>query len=146
MARTRCIGCWRRCGCWRAAEPDARAPDRDDMQREDDRMTASTPRPGERFTDWLKVQAEPAFGAAVGHRFARDLADGTIPPQVFRRYLVQDYSFLDHFIRLLDAALAPTPEAAARERYTAFRSEEHTSELQSLMRISYAVFCLKKKN
>src|SRR3546814_12640759 len=32
--------------------------------------------------------------------------------------------------------------AAARERD---RSEEHTSELQSLMRISYAVFCLKKK-
>src|SRR3546814_2502224 len=32
-------------------------------------------------------------------------------------------------------------EIAQRER-----SEEHTSELQSLMRISYAVFCLKKKN
>src|SRR3546814_643573 len=32
------------------------------------------------------------------------------------------------------------PDAAPR------RSEEHTSELQSLMRISYAVFCLKKKN
>src|SRR3546814_9287570 len=29
---------------------------------------------------------------------------------------------------------------------TELRSEEHTSELQSLMRISYAVFCLKKKN
>src|SRR3546814_3633554 len=29
---------------------------------------------------------------------------------------------------------------------TTARSEEHTSELQSLMRISYAVFCLKKKN
>src|SRR3546814_5145173 len=29
---------------------------------------------------------------------------------------------------------------------TSERSEEHTSELQSLMRISYAVFCLKKKN
>src|SRR3546814_3358666 len=29
---------------------------------------------------------------------------------------------------------------------TRFRSEEHTSELQSLMRISYAVFCLKQKN
>src|SRR3546814_4952136 len=29
--------------------------------------------------------------------------------------------------------------------YEDFRSEEHTSELQSLMRISYAVFCLKKK-
>src|SRR3546814_6485230 len=31
-------------------------------------------------------------------------------------------------------------------RLVALRSEEHTSELQSLMRISYAVFCLKKKN
>src|SRR3546814_5054537 len=30
-------------------------------------------------------------------------------------------------------------------RFFARRSEEHTSELQSLMRISYAVFCLKKK-
>src|SRR3546814_1664637 len=30
--------------------------------------------------------------------------------------------------------------------HCAGRSEEHTSELQSLMRISYAVFCLKKKN
>src|SRR3546814_7853812 len=33
-----------------------------------------------------------------------------------------------------------------REREVLDRSEEHTSELQSLMRISYAVFCLKKKN
>src|SRR3546814_3236717 len=31
------------------------------------------------------------------------------------------------------------------ERFDGMRSEEHTSELQSLMRISYAVFCLKKK-
>src|SRR3546814_5068541 len=43
-----------------------------------------------------------------------------------------------------------TIESAAStvERWTAIvtvRSEEHTSELQSLMRISYAVFCLKKK-
>src|SRR3546814_2808967 len=30
--------------------------------------------------------------------------------------------------------------------FETFRSEEHTSELQSLMRISYAVFCLKKKH
>src|SRR3546814_2516361 len=33
-----------------------------------------------------------------------------------------------------------------RHRFQTLRSEEHTSELQSLMRISYAVFCLKKKN
>src|SRR3546814_10680032 len=32
------------------------------------------------------------------------------------------------------------------QSYIVLRSEEHTSELQSLMRISYAVFCLKKNN
>src|SRR3546814_8261956 len=36
-------------------------------------------------------------------------------------------------------------EFAGNTSYDAVRSEEHTSELQSLMRISYAVFCLKKK-
>src|SRR3546814_14685534 len=35
--------------------------------------------------------------------------------------------------------------ARQAEHLVRFRSEEHTSELQSLMRISYAVFCLKKK-
>src|SRR3546814_5605021 len=40
-----------------------------------------------------------------------------------------------------DAALAKKLEAIA---FPGLRSEEHTSELQSLMRISYAVFCLKK--
>src|SRR3546814_3794750 len=35
--------------------------------------------------------------------------------------------------------------ATASAAHAEYRSEEHTSELQSLMRISYAVFCLKKK-
>src|SRR3546814_1970883 len=38
------------------------------------------------------------------------------------------------------------PRSRYRPALHALRSEEHTSELQSLMRISYAVFCLKKKN
>src|SRR3546814_5548066 len=38
------------------------------------------------------------------------------------------------------------PVSAADWESSMTRSEEHTSELQSLMRISYAVFCLKKKN
>src|SRR3546814_2806557 len=43
--------------------------------------------------------------------------------------------------------LKPEPENVAPgfARRSGIRSEEHTSELQSLMRISYAVFCLKKK-
>src|SRR3546814_5397706 len=37
-------------------------------------------------------------------------------------------------------------DSAGQAALTGDRSEEHTSELQSLMRTSYAVFCLKKKN
>src|SRR3546814_5118862 len=48
---------------------------------------------------------------------------------------------IDHGTNIAVAALVD----AARHQQ-GFRSEEHTSELQSLMRISYAVFCLKKKN
>src|SRR3546814_17331846 len=40
---------------------------------------------------------------------------------------------------------SPASCARCRRRGCARRSEEHTSELQSLMRISYAAFCLKKK-
>src|SRR3546814_7378216 len=54
---------------------------------------------------------------------------------------------------MLSAHLDPASEATGLEPDAIFeiigdhwqRSEEHTSELQSLMRISYAVFCLKKK-
>src|SRR3546814_1407044 len=46
---------------------------------------------------------------------------------------------------LLGAQVAELDRFRANSRRLC-RSEEHTSELQSLMRISYAVFCLKKKN
>src|SRR3546814_3458249 len=61
-------------------------------------------------------------------------------------------------LTMFEARAGPTAAAIPRSarRYAARRlrprrgwsgrSEEHTSELQSLMRISYAVFCLKKKN
>src|SRR3546814_1469866 len=45
-----------------------------------------------------------------------------------------------------DTTPAPARREPSRRCRPLARSEEHTSELQSLMRISYAVFCLKKKN
>src|SRR3546814_8257710 len=39
----------------------------------------------------------------------------------------------------------PTSRGSTAQAMASFRSEEHTSELQSLMRISYAVFCLEQK-
>src|SRR3546814_3349565 len=58
-----------------------------------------------------------------------------------------DFHIVRQYPRPLDCEIAIQAyilQAAARS-YVQSRSEEHTSELQSLMRISYAVFCLKKK-
>src|SRR3546814_1539272 len=63
---------------------------------------------------------------------------------------VRHYMFYNGLTRF-DSNMVPQLELAERIETTdatlwVIRSEEHTSELQSLMRISYAVFCLKKKN
>src|SRR3546814_1073730 len=49
-------------------------------------------------------------------------------------------------LEVQDLKIADNVLQEGRALIIAIRSEEHTSELQSLMRISYAVFCLKKKN
>src|SRR3546814_3062345 len=67
---------------------------------------------------------------ALGQRFARVLVD---------EFQDTDPLQTEIFWRLCGE---PVDDDADWNR---FRSEEHTSELQSLMRISYAVFCLKKK-
>src|SRR3546814_9682843 len=57
-------------------------------------------------------------------------------------YMCANMSVSGHPARSSSARWGRKPS----HRIPARRSEEHTSELQSLMRISYAVFCLKKKN
>src|SRR3546814_3464464 len=70
--------------------------------------------------------------------------------RLFRAYLKGDIAVI--MAEANDIAGVTDPAAAERlkqrlidERNRVMRSEEHTSELQSLMRISYAVFCLKNK-
>src|SRR3546814_3135533 len=64
-----------------------------------------------------------------------------VPPESVgntRQILISDQAGRSNLlVRLTEAGIPFNPEDS--------RSEEHTSELQSLMRISYAVFCLKKK-
>src|SRR3546814_8995599 len=65
---------------------------------------------------------------------------------LFRSYFISRIAFTAASMR----ATSTLPSAIDFARYSmntapCRRSEEHTSELQSLMRISYAVFCLKKK-
>src|SRR3546814_10532914 len=49
------------------------------------------------------------------------------------------------YLRIRNIAEHACTTTGSEDPFTHARSEEHTSELQSLMRISYAVFCLKKK-
>src|SRR3546814_5800154 len=78
----------------------------------------------------------PDTGPGIGvtcFEFARSGGPMSVNPHIFR---------LTELHRRLDDAVR---REARRRGGDPFRSEEHTSELQSLMRISYAVFCLKKK-
>src|SRR3546814_9549337 len=79
----------------------------------------------------------PVLGAeVVGLDLSRPVDDAD-----FAR--VRDAFHANGLLVFRDQSLSPDQQIAFSRR---FRSEEHTSELQSLMRISYAVFCLKKKN
>src|SRR5881409_2025344 len=64
------------------------------------------------------------------------------PPRSTRATTLFPYTTL---FRSLPGAGAPNPHCASFRRNVDWRSEEHTSELQSQSHISYAVFCLKKK-
>src|SRR3546814_7702099 len=104
------------------------------------------------------------YGLALGHAFqiADDVLDYSADEAALGKHLGDDLAEGKATLPLIHAMAHS--DAATRERLRAIiehgdvdalpeviaaihaqRSEEHTSELQSLMRISYAVFCLKKK-
>src|SRR3546814_3367235 len=83
--------------------------------------------------------ARGQFGEATGHSLFKRLADLAD----HRRVAIPQN--LRHRAKAVREARAAFVEDQRRPHRRDFRSEEHTSELQSLMRISYAVFCLKKK-
>src|SRR3546814_10583378 len=88
----------------------------------------------------LSVQSGHVMGPFVGIAQASDYAAAAVA--------ARSGSFLNRSwkisgAQLLSRTCTSAPPSASLPRLT--RSEEHTSELQSLMRISYAVFCLKKK-
>src|SRR3546814_5405638 len=67
-------------------------------------------------------------------------------PQKNRRQRPAFAHYVVQYRALLRLNRWPPPRRRGDQALWIWRSEEHTSELQSLMRISYAVFCLKKKN
>src|SRR3546814_6289549 len=87
-----------------------------------------------------------AAAVLIGHRPQRRPRADIIPADIDRQH-GGAIGFLHH--RVIDRAGRAIGKSLGAQPHkidiVACRSEEHTSELQSLMRISYAVFCLKKK-
>src|SRR3546814_10593744 len=96
--------------------------------------------------EWLDKLEYIPFLRDIGQHFSvnRMLSFDSVKLRLDRE---QSLSFLEFNYMILQAYdfLELSRRAACRLQMGG-RSEEHTSELQSLMRISYAVFCLKKKN
>ena len=65
-----------------------------------------------RPTEMLKQSVLADWEAATDHVFCRELADGSLPLDKMRWYLVQDYKFIDQFVRLLATAIAHAPTLA----------------------------------
>src|SRR3546814_4277366 len=85
--------------------------------------------------------------AALTCAFLRDYRL-PLPAKVEQRDIAAAIATIDRKLahhRAKRAALDALFQTTLHQLMTGQRSEEHTSELQSLMRISYAVFCLKKK-
>jgi thiaminase/transcriptional activator TenA len=66
----------------------------------------------------LRAEATPLRAACRQHPFVRGIGDGTLPPEVFERWVRQDWLYLKGYVDVLRRAAeaAPTPEAAARWR------------------------------
>src|SRR3546814_6565526 len=93
------------------------------------------------------VPGGPANTAAVPLEAGFDRAqlihpEAMVPPTLWLCSKDADMVTGQRFLAVKWDPNLPSEQAAANSS----RSEEHTSELQSLMRISYAVFCLKNKN
>src|SRR3546814_1640407 len=97
----------------------------------------------EELRGWIRLSLEPGLGPAQARNL---LAAIGLPQQIYDLSAGSLGKFVPTDLAR-QLARAPTEElqAAIARVLDWLRSEEHTSELQSLMRISYAVFCLKKK-
>lgn len=77
-------------------------------------------RADERFTEWARARAEPSWSRATEHRFTEELRDDTLADEVFRRYLVQDYAFLETLVGAFGHAVGTAPTMAAKSRLADF--------------------------
>ncbi|WP_251341480.1 TenA family protein [Haloplanus halophilus] len=73
-----------------------------------------------RPTDWLRERSEPDWTAAVDGRFVRELAAGDLSDDAFRRYLEQDFAFVETLVGTFGHAVGEAPSMAAKARLVGF--------------------------
>src|SRR3546814_8464187 len=103
------------------------------------RVRTYSPKASEITRKWFVIDAEDLVLGRLSTEAARILRGKHKP--VYAPHLDMG----DHVIVVNAEKVVLTANKAEQKMVYRHRSEEHTSELQSLMRISYAVFCLKKK-
>jgi thiaminase/transcriptional activator TenA len=84
----------------------------------------------DRFSEQLRAQNIENWQAATGHRFVDEIFRGGVAEDVMRRYLTQDYQFIDRFVALIGAAIATADLYPSRISFAQFAamitSDENT--------------------
>lgn len=87
------------------------------------------------FSEWLRRRTKPAWKSATAHRFTRELANDTLDDAVFRRYLVQDYAFVETLVTTVAYGAAYAPSMLEKKPLAQFlamvTSDENTYFLRA---------------
>lgn len=90
----------------------------------------------------LRTECEPDWSRATGHRFTVELGDDEIADAVYRRYLVQDYAFIETLVSMIGYGVAKAPDMPAKAGLSQFlavlTSDENTYFLRSFEALGVA--------
>ena len=81
------------------------------------------------FTDELRQFAAPIWEADLRHPFVRGIADGTLPPDKFKFYLIQDYLFLLDYSRVFAYGVIKAPDEATMALFSQLLNETLNTEM-----------------
>lgn len=81
------------------------------------------------FAAFMREQAAPIWAQEQAHPFVRGIADGSLPPEKFKFYMIQDYLYLIDYSRVFALAAAKAPDLETMGRFSTLLHETLATEM-----------------